>query len=81
MVVRGLRISHHLLFHIKSLVKEQTLEYSISDIYDAKSFECNQLKADKILAQKFQGDELQRRMMVQKGFSTDPVGIIKIKLK
>ena len=41
----------------------------------------NQARAEKMMARKFQGEELLRRMMVQKDFSTDPVGIIQIKLK
>lgn len=41
----------------------------------------DQERAVRILTGKFQGEELQRRMMIQKDFSTDPVGIIKIKLK
>ncbi len=46
-----------------------------------ESLKFDQVKADQILASKFQGADLEKRMMVQKGFSTDPVGIIKIKLK
>lgn len=41
----------------------------------------DQDRAVRMLTRKFQGEELQRRMMIQKDFSTDPVGIIKIKLK
>ncbi len=41
----------------------------------------NQTKAEKLLARKFEGLALEKRLTIQKDFSTDPVGIIKVKLK
>jgi hypothetical protein len=41
----------------------------------------DQIKAEMILTRKFKGQELQKRMLVQRDFSTDPVGVIKINLK
>ncbi len=46
-----------------------------------KGLNLNQLKAENLLSRKFQGSELQKRLSVQKDFSTDPVGIIRIKLR
>jgi hypothetical protein len=41
----------------------------------------NQLKAEDILKKKFSGEELTKKLTIQRDFSTDPVGIVKIKLK
>jgi hypothetical protein len=41
----------------------------------------NQVRAERILSAKFNGDELRKRLLIQGKFSTDPVGVIKIKLK
>ena len=46
-----------------------------------QNIKMDQGKAEKILAKKFQGSDLEKRLIIQRGFSTDPVGIIKIKLK
>lgn len=45
-----------------------------------QDLDINQALAEKNLFQKFQGNNLQDRMTVQKIFSTDPIGVIKIKL-
>lgn len=41
----------------------------------------NQERAERIITSRFEGDDLRKRLMIQKDFSTDPVGVIKIKLK
>ena len=41
----------------------------------------NQEKVERILNAKFDGEELRKRLLIQGKFSTDPVGVIKIKLK
>lgn len=41
----------------------------------------NNENAKKIMAAKFKDQELDKRLLVQQGFSTDPVGIIHLKLK
>lgn len=41
----------------------------------------NQLRAERILSSKFSGEELKKRLVIQGKFSTDPVGVVKIKLK
>ena len=46
-----------------------------------QNIKMDQSKAEKILSKKFQGSELEKRLIIQRGFSTDPVGIIKVKLK
>ncbi len=46
-----------------------------------QNLKIDQIKAEKLLSKKFQGADLAKRLMVQRDFSTDPVGIIKIRLK
>jgi len=41
----------------------------------------NQERAERIITSRFDGEELRKRLLIQKDFSTDPVGVIKIKLK
>lgn len=41
----------------------------------------NQERAERILNSKFDGEELRKRLLIQGRFSTDPVGVVKIKLK
>ncbi len=41
----------------------------------------NQEKADRILNAKFGGEDLRKRILIQGKFSTDPVGVVKIKLR
>lgn len=38
-------------------------------------------KAEEILTAHLKGEDLQRRLQIQRDFSTDPVGLVKIKLK
>lgn len=41
----------------------------------------DQENAKKIMATKFKDEELEKKLLVQQGFSTDPVGIVRLKLK
>ena len=45
-----------------------------------RNLKFDQPLAEKLMAANFKGDALIRRLAVQRGFSTDPVGVIKIKL-
>jgi hypothetical protein len=46
-----------------------------------QNLKIDQDQAVLLLNKRFQGDDLKNRLSIQKDFSTDPVGIIKIKLK
>lgn len=41
----------------------------------------NQEKAELLMNSRFSGEDLKKRLLIQKDFSTDPVGVLKIKLK
>jgi len=62
---------------MKCLADQSTLMCKV--VYQNLKF--NQERAERILNSKFDGEELRKRLLIQGRFSTDPVGVVKIKLK